>query len=216
MPSNPRRPGLAGLVAGLAATALAGTAALIFAQAAHASTSPLRATFEVPDATKKGYDVQFTVANIGKTPVTGWKVEFDLPAGTAISKAKGVDLSHPSANHYVLASKQSTATIAGGAARMFSFLATGLGRPVNCLVNGTSCTAPVPVPAPSPTVVPGVARTVNVANAAQLKAALLGAHPGDVVHLADGTYKGAFYATVSGTSTAPITLTGSRNAVLTN
>jgi hypothetical protein len=216
MPSNPRWRRLAGLLSGLAAVALAGGAAIVFAQAAHAITSPLRATFEVPDATKKGYDVQYTVANIGKTSVTGWKVEFDLPTGTAISKAKGVVLSHPSANRWVLASKPSSATIAGGASRMFSFLATGLGRPTNCLVNGASCTAPVPTPAPSPTTIPGTARDVNVATVAQLKSALAGAHPGDVIHLADGTYKGAFYTIVSGTSTAPITLTGSRNAVLTN
>jgi hypothetical protein len=51
---------------------------------------------------------------------------------------------------------------------------------------------------------------------AQLKNALAGAHPGDTIHLADGSYVGAFYATVSGTPTAPITLTGSRNAVLSN
>jgi hypothetical protein len=207
---------LTGLSAGLAAAALVGAAALLLAPAAQAATSPLRATFEVPDATKKGYDVQFTVANIGKTTVTGWKVEFDLPAGTTASKAKGAVLSNPSANHYVFTNKNNTATVAGGASRMFSFLATGLGRPVNCLVNGGPCTAPVPTPVPSPTVVPGVARDVNVSNATQLKAALAGAHAGDVIHLADGTYKGAFYAIVSGTSTAPITLTGSRNAVLTN
>src|SRR5215472_10175869 len=98
MPSNPRWRRLTGLLAGLAAAAVAGAAALVFAQTAHAATSPLRATFEIPDATKKGYDVQYTVANIGKTSVTGWKVEFDLPAGTTISKAKGAVLSHPSAS----------------------------------------------------------------------------------------------------------------------
>ena len=200
----------------LAAAVLAGGAALVFAPTAHAATSSLRATYEVPDATKKGYDVQFTVANIGRTAVTGWTVAFDLPTGTGITKAKGAVLSRTGTNHYVLASKQSTATVPAGASRTFSFIATGLGRPLNCLVNGAPCTAPVPNPAPSPVVLPGTARDVSVTNATQLKSALAGARPGDVIHLADGTYKGAFYAIVSGTSTAPITLTGSRNAVLTN
>jgi len=55
-----------------------------------------------------------------------------------------------------------------------------------------------------------------VATAAQLSAALAGALPGDTIHLADGTYTGAFYGKVSGTANAPITLTGSRLAVLSN
>ena len=205
------------LLAGLAAGVLAGGAGLLFAQAAHsATTSPLRATFEVPDATKKGYDVQFTVVNTGKTAVTGWKVEFDLPSGTGLTKAKNVVLTRSGTNHYALANKNSNATVAAGSSRAFSFTATGSGRPVNCLVNGGPCTAPVPTPAPSPTMNAGTPRTVNVATVAALKSALAGARPGDVIHLADGTYKGAFYATASGTSVAPITLTGSRAAVLTN
>jgi hypothetical protein len=203
-------------LAGLGAGLLAGAAALALAPAAQAATSPLRATFDVPDATKKGYDVQFTVANVGTNTVTGWKVEFDLPAGTTISKVKGVVLTKSGTNHYALASKQSSATVAAGASRAFSFVASGLGRPLNCLVNGAPCTAPVPTPAPQPVSNSGPPRTVNVSTAAQLKSALAGARPGDVIHLADGTYKGAFYALASGTQLAPITLTGSRNAVLTN
>jgi Cellulose binding domain len=70
-----------------------------------------------------------------------------------------------------------------------------------------------PSPSPSSSAPP---RTVNVATASALKAALANARPGDTIHLADGSYVGAFYATVSGTPTAPITLTGTRNAVLSN
>ncbi|TML21376.1 MAG: chitinase, partial [Actinobacteria bacterium] len=112
------------LLAGLAAGVLAGGAGLLFAQAAHsATTSPLRATYEVPDATKKGYDVQFTVVNTGKTAVTGWKVEFDLPSGTGIGKAKNAVLTRSGTNHYALANKKSNATVAAGASRAFSFIA---------------------------------------------------------------------------------------------
>src|SRR5690349_18741812 len=119
-------------LAGLGAGLLAGAAALALAPAAQAATSPLRATYDIPDATKKGYDVQFTVANVGPSTVTGWKVEFDLPAGTTVSKAKGATLTRSGTNHYAFASKQSTASVAAGASRTFSFLASGLGRPVNC------------------------------------------------------------------------------------
>ncbi|MFJ5830390.1 right-handed parallel beta-helix repeat-containing protein [Streptomyces sp. NPDC093089] len=62
---------------------------------------------------------------------------------------------------------------------------------------------------------PAAAATVEVATAAQLKTALAGARPGDTIHLADGTYTGNFKATVPGTASARITLTGSPRAVLT-
>jgi hypothetical protein len=57
-------------------------------------------------------------------------------------------------------------------------------------------------------------RTVNVATAAALSAALADARPGDRIVLADGTYGGQFVATASGTSDQPIALCGSRGAVL--
>jgi nitrous oxidase accessory protein NosD len=59
------------------------------------------------------------------------------------------------------------------------------------------------------------AATVNVSTAAQLKTALTNARPGDTIKLADGTYSGNFKTTVSGTSSRPIALTGTSNAVLT-
>ncbi|MFC9589767.1 right-handed parallel beta-helix repeat-containing protein [Streptomyces sp. NPDC056944] len=62
---------------------------------------------------------------------------------------------------------------------------------------------------------PAAAATVEVSTAAQLKAALTNARPGDTIHLADGTYTGNFKATTPGTSSARITLTGSPRAVLT-
>jgi hypothetical protein len=61
-----------------------------------------------------------------------------------------------------------------------------------------------------------VRATVNVSNAAQLKAALAGAKAGDVITLAAGAYEGAFFTTKDGTAAAPITLTGPRGAVLSN
>lgn len=59
------------------------------------------------------------------------------------------------------------------------------------------------------------ATVVDVSTAAQLKAALAAASPGDTIRLADGTYTGNFKATVPATSAARITLTGSSAAVLT-
>ncbi|MES4888584.1 right-handed parallel beta-helix repeat-containing protein [Streptomyces sp. NPDC096012] len=59
------------------------------------------------------------------------------------------------------------------------------------------------------------ASTIEVGTAAQLKAALGNAKPGDTIHLADGTYTGNFKAGAPAAATARITLTGSPKAVLT-
>ncbi|AZM52665.1 sheath polysaccharide-degrading enzyme [Streptomyces sp. WAC 01529] len=58
------------------------------------------------------------------------------------------------------------------------------------------------------------ARTIEVSTAAQLKAALTAASPGDTVHLADGTYSGNFKTSVAAGANSRITLTGSPKAVL--
>ncbi|MBD0710509.1 MULTISPECIES: right-handed parallel beta-helix repeat-containing protein [unclassified Streptomyces] len=68
---------------------------------------------------------------------------------------------------------------------------------------------------PLVTAAPASATPVEVATAAQLKSALAAARPGDTIHLADGTYTGNFKATVPGTASSRITLTGSSRAVLT-
>ncbi|MFE3069592.1 right-handed parallel beta-helix repeat-containing protein [Streptomyces sp. NPDC059247] len=68
---------------------------------------------------------------------------------------------------------------------------------------------------PLVTTTPAAAATVEVTTAAQLKTALAAARPGDTITLADGTYTGNFKATVPGTASARITLTGSSRAVLT-
>lgn len=53
-----------------------------------------------------------------------------------------------------------------------------------------------------------------VSSASALSGALSSARPGEVISLAPGVYTGDFVASVSGTASAPITLCGSRNAVL--
>ncbi|WP_104180096.1 Ig-like domain-containing protein [Arthrobacter sp. B0490] len=86
--------------------------------------------------------------------------------------------------------------------------------------------APKPAPAPRPAVAaapaavpaPAVVPTavLQVSTAAGLKSALATARPGSVIQLRDGRYVGAFKASASGTAAAPITLRGSRNAVLSS
>ncbi|GGR93069.1 hypothetical protein GCM10010252_34660 [Streptomyces aureoverticillatus] len=60
----------------------------------------------------------------------------------------------------------------------------------------------------------GRADTIEVSTAAELKAALGEAGPGDTIHLADGSYSGNFKTTVAANPGSRITLTGSARAVL--
>nr|WP_269205064.1 right-handed parallel beta-helix repeat-containing protein [Motilibacter aurantiacus] len=64
---------------------------------------------------------------------------------------------------------------------------------------------------------PKARRVVQVSTADELRDALSSARPGDRIELADGTYVGdpQFEAPADGTASAPITLHGSRAAVLT-
>ena len=80
--------------------------------------------------------------------------------------------------------------------------------------------APDPVdPIPTTPVVGAAtsgATLVHVSTSAQLIAALKSAAPGQMIALADGSYVGKFEATASGSQAAPITLIGSRAAVLSS
>jgi hypothetical protein len=73
-----------------------------------------------------------------------------------------------------------------------------------------SGTAPPPEEPPAE----GCVRDVNVSTSAQLAAAGADARPGDCIRLADGVYSGWFRFTNPGTAAAPITLSGSRAAII--
>jgi hypothetical protein len=76
-------------------------------------------------------------------------------------------------------------------------------------------TPPTTVPTTPPTTPPTTTPTVSVSTAAQLDTALDNATPGTVIQLADGTYSGKFVGAANGTASKPITLQGSRKAILT-
>jgi len=256
--------GALAVVSAIATVALAGSAG--------AAITALRATYDVQDARGPGWEVEFTVSNVGTTTVTGWQVEFDLPAGTTVRRVKNAFITRVGSRHFVFKNKHKNQTITPGHAQFFSYVTLGSGKPSNCLVNGAPCFGPVPSPSPTPSKSPSKSpspstspsrspspstspsrspsaspsgskspspspssvspspskspspspsastgpRTINVATSSQLRSALAVVHAGDTIHLADGTYNGAFYGLASGTPTAPVTVTGSRLAVLTN
>jgi len=57
-------------------------------------------------------------------------------------------------------------------------------------------------------------KTINVKTAKELLQALLDVSSGDIIHLEDGTYHNKFIAEKSGQSGSPITITGSKNAII--
>jgi parallel beta-helix repeat protein len=61
---------------------------------------------------------------------------------------------------------------------------------------------------------PAGTRAVRVANARELVKALANAKPGDHIRMADGVYRGGFVVRRSGTEDQPITLCGTRAAIL--
>ncbi|MGH2811272.1 MAG: hypothetical protein ACRDI1_00975, partial [Actinomycetota bacterium] len=63
--------------------------------------------------------------------------------------------------------------------------------------------------------VAGNGDTINVTDANTLAQALAAAKPGQTIELADGTYTGKFVIKTAGEEGNPITLKGSRDAVLT-
>ena len=95
-------------------------------------------------------------------------------------------------------------------AQILSVAAIAASAAISLVIGGAS-------PATATTAAPSVkGTTISVTTSAQLLAALTAVQPGDTISLADGSYSGTFIGTVSGTASAPITFTGSKNAVLSN
>ncbi|WP_211288691.1 chitinase [Actinophytocola xinjiangensis] len=85
-----------------------------------------------------GWEGRFTVTNGGTTPISSWRVEFDLPAGTGVGSYWDALLTS-SGSHHTFVNREYNGTLAPGASATFGFLGTGPGSPTNCLVNGADC-----------------------------------------------------------------------------
>jgi hypothetical protein len=92
-----------------------------------------------------------------------------------------------------------TASTSGGAPASGAPAATGTASPAAAT---SSCPAA------------GSSGTVSVNSAGALQSALAHPRPGEVIVMAPGTYAGSFTISQSGTRAAPLTLCGSRSAVL--
>ncbi|GIE28111.1 hypothetical protein Ait01nite_011560 [Actinoplanes italicus] len=214
-------PRVRSLLLGAAATVLLAT----IAPQAFAATARLTATVTQTSVWNTGYGADVVIANSGDAAASGWTVEFDLPAGTTVSRAWSATMT-ANGNHYRFTNLGWNGTVAPGATVSFGFNAVNGGLPSNCTLNGAPCsdatpgtpppTTTPPAPSTPPTSTPPAGPIVDVSTAAQLSAALAAATPGQTIRLAPGTYHGAFVARTTAIASAPITVTGPPTAILTN
>jgi parallel beta-helix repeat protein len=105
-------------------------------------------------------------------------------------------------------------TQAGSAAADPAASRHSAGAPAPAGAPGAPGSAPVAGLAGGATVACPASGGTTVSTASDLRHALAGASPGEVIVLAPGDYRGHFTATRSGTAASPITLCGPRSAML--
>jgi chitinase len=115
------------------------------------------ATFAAASEWSGGYVGRLTVHNGGGAPITGWRVEFDLPAGTQVTTHWSAVLTR-TGDHYAFADAAWNGTLAPGASASFGWVAAGNGHPTGCTLNGDPCDG-VPTDFAAPTA-PADARIV--------------------------------------------------------
>jgi chitinase len=137
-----RRRLAAGAVALLTCTA---AAALALTATTSAYAAGPTATFAKVSDWGSGFEGRYTITNGGATTITGWSVQFDLPAGTAVGTFWDALLT-ASASHYAFTNRDYNGTVGPGASVSFGFVGSGPGGPANCTLNGAPCGAGTPQP----------------------------------------------------------------------
>ncbi|MFJ5094122.1 MULTISPECIES: glycosyl hydrolase family 18 protein [unclassified Streptomyces] len=148
----------------------------------------------------------FIVRNTGTAPVSGWTLEFDLPAGVTLSGNYNGDAT-VSGRHVTVKNAYYNANVpAGGTTEPYSywFTASGTpGAPTGCTVNGDKCDGSPDVPPTAPGAPRATAVTASTV-ALSWTAAGGGDHPVAAYEVLNGS---ATVATVTGTSAVVTGLT---------
>ncbi|MFU8872501.1 glycosyl hydrolase family 18 protein [Micromonospora sp. SL4-19] len=115
------------------------------------------ATFTKVQDWGTGHETKVTVTNGTSASVDTWRIEFDLPAGTTIATFWDADVTS-GGNHYVAVKKSWAGPLAPGASFSWGYNGTGAYKaPLNCTVNGASCSGggtPPPTTRPPTTAPP--------------------------------------------------------------
>jgi aldose sugar dehydrogenase len=98
----------------------------------------LTATFVKASEWSGGFVGGYTIRNTGSAAVSGWRVEFDLPAGAAVTNAWNATVT-AAANRVSAVNVDDNGTVPAGGSVEFGFQASGNGGPASCTVNGGPC-----------------------------------------------------------------------------
>lgn len=123
--------------AGLTALILPLAAMVGLAAPAEAATAATATYTKVQDW-GTGFEGKWTVKNTGTTTLSSWTVEWDYPAGTAVTSAWDATVTS-SGTHWTAKNVGWNGTLAPGATVSFGFNGTGSGAPSGCKINGGSC-----------------------------------------------------------------------------
>jgi cellulase/cellobiase CelA1 len=107
---------------------------------AHAAAAT--ATLSVEHTWQTGFIARFTITNASMTQLSDWRLEFDLPVGEGLSHTWNSTFVQ-SGTHFVITPANWNRSIApGGSATggMRGVLTGSYSPPVNCRINGQSCT----------------------------------------------------------------------------
>ncbi|MEU6946145.1 glycoside hydrolase family 18 chitinase [Streptomyces sp. NPDC046316] len=104
------------------------------AEAATAAT----ATYNKVSDWGTGFEGKWTVKNTGTTTLSSWTVEWDYPAGTAVTSAWDATVTS-AGTHWTAKNVGWNGTLAPGASVSFGFNGSGSGAPSGCKINGASC-----------------------------------------------------------------------------
>jgi len=145
---------------------LAAGAAVVAALPASAATG-LTATFSAEDRGSYFWD-KYVVANTTSASITGWTIEFDLPAGVTVSQFFYAVVTQ-SGGHVVATNEYYNATVPAGRTTepySLSFVASGPGTPTNCRINGNRCDGSADAPPNAPTNLHSTGRTTKTVSLA--------------------------------------------------
>ncbi|MGW1773818.1 cellulose binding domain-containing protein [Streptomyces sp. NPDC002104] len=147
---------------GTAVAALIAAAAFAFTGTAQASS--VGAVYTKSSSWIGGYTGTYVITNNKSRAQTGWTLEFDLPAGTAIDSLWNA--SHTvSGRHVTVKPAAWNRELAAGSSVTIGFVTRASGTPGNptaCRINGATCSAdqaPTPPPGGRPTTAPTTAPT---------------------------------------------------------
>lgn len=96
-----------------------------------------------------GYVGNITVRNDTASTVDGWRIEFDLAAGTRVTSSYSGVFTR-AGDHYTVRNESWNGLLAPGSSATFGWVADGQGTPDGCTLNGFDC-AGVPADYTAPT-----------------------------------------------------------------